>query len=260
MYLSHRQIAFALLLVLSSAGCASSGVAPTLTREDAGIALAKRNVGIDYLSNGRTPMAIRELRFSRDLNPEDPVTIHWLGEAYRRRGLLDEALECFLLAQEQIPDDSALRLNLGGLYVQLKRYPEAIEQFQFLIDDPTFAAPWKAYSNKGWAQLQLGHVQEARISFEDALAFRPTYWPARLNLGILDNQEGRRLQAIVNFEKVLERKLGKSAEAETHYRLGETYVSMGRRDKAVEYFRLAAEGAPYDRWGRESEEYLKLLH
>ena len=260
MYAIHRQIAFALLLVLAGSGCASSGAAPTLTREDAGIALAKRNVGIDYLSSGRTPMAIRELQFSRDMNPEDPVTIHWLGEAYRRRGLLDKALESFLLAVEQIPDDSALRLNLGGLYVQLKRYPEAIEQFQFLIDDPTFGAPWQAYSNKGWAQLQLGHTREARLSFEDALAFRPTYWPARLNLGILDNQEGRRLQAIVNFEKVLERKLGKSAEAETHYRLGETYVSMGRRDKAVEYFMLAAEGAPYGHWGRESEEYLKLLH
>jgi len=255
----HRQIAFVLLLALAGSGCASPGAAPAISREDAGIALAKRNVGIDYLANGRTPMAIRELQFSRDINPEDPVTVHWLGEAYRRRGLPAKALECFLLALQEIPDDSSLRLNLGGLYVQLKRYPEAIEQFQFLIDDPTFGAPWQAYSNKGWAQLQLGNVREARMSFEDALSFRPSYWPARLNLGILDNQEGRRLQAIVNFEKVLERKLGKSAEAETHYRLGETYVSLGRRDKAVEYFRLAAEGAPYERWGRESEEYLKLL-
>lgn len=260
MHAIHRQIAFVLLLVLVGSGCVSPSSVSTVVREDAGIALAKRNVGIDYLASGRTPMAIRELQFARDLNPEDPVTVHWLGEAYRRRGLLDKALECFLLALEQIPGDAALRLNLGGLYVQIKRYPEAIEQFQFLIDEPTFAAPWKAYSNKGWAQLQLGHAHEARLSFEDALSFRPSYWPARLNLGILDNQEGRSLQAIVNFEKVLERKIGKSAEAETHYRLGETYVSLGRRDKAAEYFTLAAEGAPYERWGRESEEYLKLLY
>ena len=255
-----RRTVFALVLALAGTGCASSGGGSALTEGDARIAVAKRNVGIDHLASGRTPMAIRELRVAHDLNPEDPVTIHWLGEAYRRRGLFDKALENFLKAVDQIPDDPDLHLNLAGLYVQLKRYPEAIEQYQILIDDPTFSAPWRAYSNKGWAELQLGHTQEARDSLEEALAYRPTYWPARLNLGILDKQEGRDLQAIVNFERVLERKVGRSAEAETHYRLGETYVSMGRRDKAVHYFRLAAERAPYERWGRESEEYLKLLH
>lgn len=256
----HRQIVTAVVLALASAGCASSGGEPALSAEDARIAVAKRNVGIDYLANGRTPMAIRELQFAYQLNPEDPVTIHWLGEAYRRRGLLDKALEHFLMAVERMPNDPDLRLNLAGLYVQLKRYPEAIESSQILIDDPTFAAPWKAYTNRGWAELQLGHTEQARKSFEEALAYQPSYWPARLNLGILDSQEGRKLQAVANFEKVLERNIGRSAEAETNYRLGETYVSMGRRDKAVQYFKLAAENAPYERWGQQSEEYLKILH
>ncbi len=259
MHSIHRLTLFALVFALAGAGCASSG-GGVVSDEDARIALAKRNIGIDYLSKGRTPMAIRELQLAQELNPHDLVTTHWLGEAYRRRGLLDRALEQFLKAVEGMPDDPDLHLNLAGLYVQLKRFPEAIEHSQILIDDPTFPAPWKAYTNKGWAELQLGHVQEARVSFEQALAFRPTYWPARLNLGILDSQEGRRMQAIVNFERVLERKVGRSAEAETNYRLGETYVSLGRRKKAVQYFKQAAERAPYERWGRESEEYLKLLH
>ena len=151
-------------------------------------------------------------------------------------------------------------LNITGLYIQLKRFPESIESSQVLIDDPTFPAPWKAFTNKGWAELQLGHTQEARASFEEALAFQPRYWPARLNLGILDAKEGRRLQAIVNFEKVLERNIGRSVEAETNYRLGEAYVSLGRREKALEYFKIAAEKAPYQRWGQQSQEYLKLLH
>jgi Tfp pilus assembly protein PilF len=260
MHSIDRQTVFALVLALAGAGCASLGGAPALTQRDLRIAVAKRNVGIDYLGSGRTPMAIRELRLALELNPEDPVTIHWLGEAYRRRGLLDRALEHFLKAADQIPEDPDLCLNLAGLYMQLKRYPEAIEQSQILIDDPTFSAPWKAYTNKGWAELQLGHTQDARSNFEEALAYRPTYWPARLNLGILDSREGRELQAIANFERVLERKLGRSAEAETNYRIGETYVSLGRRSKAVQYFKLAAERAPYGRWGRDSEEYLKLLH
>lgn len=247
-------------LALAIAGCATPGPTPEEHEQDLRIALAKRNVGLDHLANGRTPMAIRELQLAYELNPEDPVTIHWLGEAYRRRGLLDKALEHFEIARKMNPSDPDLLLNLAGLYIQLKRFPEAIEASQVLIDDPTFAAPWKAYTNRGWAELQLGHTSQARSCLDEALAFRPNYWPARLNLGILELQEGHKLQAIVNFEKVLERDVGRSAEAETNYRLGEAYVSLGRRDKAVGYFKLAAERAPYERWGKQSEEYLKLLY
>jgi Tfp pilus assembly protein PilF len=261
MALSHR-LAHLLALVALAAltGCASAPKAALVTEVDARIALAKRNVGLDYLANGRVPMATRELQQSHQLNPEDPVTVHWLGEAYRRRGLYDTAMEQFQTALLQIPADPDLRLNLAGLCVQMKRYAEAVEHSQFLIDDPTFNAPWTAFTNKGWAEFKMGKTLEARMSLEEALAFRPEYWPARLNLGIVDAQEGRKLQAIMNFEKVLERNIGPSAEAETNYRLGETYVSIGRRDKAVHYFKLAAEGAPYDRWGQQSEKYLKLLH
>ena len=247
-------------LAIASAGCATPAATPEEHAVDLRIAVAKRNVGLDHLANGRTPMAIRELQRAYEINPEDPVTIGWLGEAYRRRGLLDKALEYFEMARKMSPEDPDLLLNLAGLYIQLKRFPEAIDASQVLIDDPTFAAPWKAYTNRGWAELQLGHVTEARSCLEEALAFRPNYWPARLNMGILELQEGRKLQAIVNFEKVLERNVGPSAEAETNYRLGEAYVSLGRRDKAVEYFKLAAERAPYERWGKQSEEYLKLLY
>jgi tetratricopeptide (TPR) repeat protein len=250
-----------LLFATGGAGCASSpSVDPEQHAKDLRIALAKRNVGVDYLAKGRTPMAIRELQLAYKLNPDDPVTANWLGEAYRRRGLLDRALDHFLIAREMAPDDFDLLLNLTGLYIQLKRFSEAVEVSQVLIDEPTFSAPWKAYTNRGWAELQLGQTLEARASFEEALAFRPVYWPARLNLGILDSREGRRLQAIANFQKVLERNLGKRAEAETNYRLGEAYVSLGRRDKAVQYFKVAAEKAPYAQWGKQSEEYLKLLH
>jgi type IV pilus assembly protein PilF len=248
------------LLLVAGSGCASTAVDPEQRAADIRIAVAKRNVGVDYLAKGRTPMAIRELQFSFDLNPDDALTVLWLGEAYRRRGLLDKALEHMLLAREMDPTDHDMLLNLTGIFVQLKRFPEAIETSQVLIEDPTFAGPWKAFTNRGWAELQLGHTSEARASFEEALAFQPRYWPARLNLGILDAKQGRGLQAVANFERVLERNVGRSVEAETNYRLGEAYVSLGRRGKALSYFKIAAERAPYERWGQQSQEYLKLLH
>jgi tetratricopeptide (TPR) repeat protein len=100
----------------------------------------------------------------------------------------------------------------------------------------------------------------ARASLEEALAFKPDYWPARLNLGILEAKSGRSLAAIINFESVLERSnLGKSVESEATYRLGEVYVAMGQRTKALEYFKRSAEQMPLGHWAQQSEEYLKLL-
>jgi type IV pilus assembly protein PilF len=251
------RLALAMLacLVLGTGGCAS---APSVA--DQRIARARRNVGIDYLAKGRTPHAIRELQSAQKLAPDDPVTIHWLGEGYRRHGLLDKALEYFLRSIELDPEAQEVRLNLAGLYIQRKLYPEAIEQCQALIDDPTFASPWQAYTNRGWAELQLGELDAAHASLQEALAFRRTYWPARLNLGILEARRGQTMAAVVNFEQVLERNISKAASSEVNYHLGEAYVRMGRRQKAVEFFKTSASTAPYGPWAEQSAEYLKLLH
>jgi tetratricopeptide (TPR) repeat protein len=122
------------------------------------------------------------------------------------------------------------------------------------------SSPWHAYTNRGWAELQLGQLDAANASFLEALAFRRTYWPARLNLGILEAKRGQPLAAIVNFERVLERDIGKAATSEVNYHLGQAYVRMGRRDKAVKYFQKSASVAPYSRWAEQSAEYLRILH
>ncbi len=246
-------------LSLEAAGCV---LGPSAQERERGlrIARARRDVGLDALVKGRTPLAIRELQLAHELDMDDPVTIHWLGEAYRRRGLLDKGLERFLQALELAPEDQQLRLNLAGLYIQLERYSEAIEQSQFLIDDPTFPSPWQAFTNRGWAEFQLGQLDAANASLVEALAFRRTYWPARLNLGIVEAERGQPLDAIVNFEQVLERNIGEAATSEVNYHLGQAYVRMGRRDRAAEYFKRSASSAPYGRWAEQSAAVLKHLH
>jgi type IV pilus assembly protein PilF len=247
------------ILLLAASGCASGPTAEQVA-QDQRVGTARRDVGLDYLAHGKTAMAIRELQDAQQLVPHDPVTIHWLGEAYRRRGLLGRALENMVLAVELDPEAQELRLNLAGLYIQLERYDEAITHSQVLIDDPTFPSPWRAFTNRGWAELQLGLISDARKSFDEALLFKHDYWPARLNLGILEAESGRALAAIVNFEQVLERKkLRYGAESEANFRLGQAYVSMGQRGKALEYFKRSSERLPLGRWAKQSGEYLKLL-
>src|SRR5690606_40350034 len=87
-------------------------------------------------------------------------------------------------------------LNLSALYIQLQRYEESIAHTRRLLEDPTFPQPWRALTNLGWAELQLGQARAAAEHLQLALDHRDDYWPARLNPGILDASRGRPAAAI----------------------------------------------------------------
>ena len=257
----------AAMAIVSNAGCLS----PELVSTDDTVApvtqaRAKRDLGIDYLSGRRTAMAIRELRASMRLDSSDPETHLWLGESYRRKGRTEEA-EAFLLDAIRLSEpeqDSrttqAARLTLSALLSQIGRYEDSLEHCEALAGDPTFSTPWRPLTNCGWALLQLARFDEARTHFEEALDFFPRFGPALLNLGILHTKQGHPLAAIETLERALDaRRLGASGLGETHYRLGEIYVALGRRDKAVGHFREATIKAPSGEWRTQSQAYLDLL-
>ena len=45
-----------------------------------------------------------------------------------------------------------------------KRYAEAIPECDRLIDDPTFASPWRALTNRAWAEYKLGRARARRAT------------------------------------------------------------------------------------------------
>jgi len=229
------------------------------------LAVAVRDVGIDHLSQGRTAMAIRKLLDAYDMDPTDPVTHLSLGEAYRRKGMLERAEEELLQAIALSDDTTDYNhqetvLNLSALYIQMKRYDDAIAQCRLLIVDPTFSSPWRALTNKGWAELKLGRIEAARRSFEEALDFHPRYAPAHLNLGILEQNERRMLAALRHFQLAVDgNQMPADAVAEANYRMAEIYVSIGKRGKAIEHFNVALDRSPYGQWAAQSRSYLELL-
>lgn len=265
---SARRIATLLVcagMLLTSTACMTvsytSEDEPTITESQ-----AKRDLGVDYLSTRRTGMAIRELRESLELDPSDPPTHLWLGEAYRRKGQTDRA-EAFLLDALRLArgtnDSTTIQealLTLSALMAQMGRFEDSIPHCEALADDPTFSTPWRPLTNCGWALIKLGRLDEARVRLNQALDYFPRFGPALLNLGILEEKEGHRLAAVKTLEKaVASRRLTASAHAEANFRLGELFVALGRRDRAVEHFSEAAKVAPEADWGSESQAYLDLL-
>jgi Tfp pilus assembly protein PilF len=249
---------------LLASGCVSPQI-----EDDMGTvseARAHRDLGIEYLSTGRTAMAIRELTMSIEQDASDPMAHLWIGEAYRRKGQTEHALSAFETAargaaqRRDVQTEQDARLNLSALFSQMGRHADALPHCEALAQDPTFSSPWRALTNCGWALLQLGRYDEARAHFRDALEYFPRYGPALLDLGILETKQGHSLAAIASFEKAIASgRLNTSGRAEANFRLGEIFVSLGDREKAIEHFRAAVETGPMVEWGTQSQAYLDLL-
>ena len=251
-------LATGLLTLVPVFGCAT---APPAEDEEHKIkrAASHFNLAADHADNGRLEFALRDLLAAERLDPGDPRIQHSLGMVYLQKGKVAEAKMHLLRALEIRPDYGQARFNLSTLYLNQERYEECIQHSKILYDDATFPWPWRALTNWGWAAYKLGRVEEARRQLEYSRDFRARYWPTLLNLGILEAEQGHKVEAIGYFGDVLEIEPGLSAAAEANYRLAEIYVSLGKRKQAVGHLRTAVVKAPSDPWGKKSEEYLKLL-
>ena len=252
----------AVAVLLSQTACMIPVIDPSEMTEDErkrDQARARRDLGIDYLSKGQNAIALRELVFAVKANPDDPATQLWLGEGYRRQGHDDLALGAMTEAVRLEPTYQVAHNNLSAFYIQLEDYENAVKHAQVLIDDPLYGQPWKAFSNRGYAQMKLGRIAEARESLEIATEFRKDFWPASLNLGLLERDAGNKLKAVKHFQRVIKHPVGHGPRAEASFHIAQILVSIGHREKAIKYFTASAQNDPDGRWADQSRDYLKIL-
>jgi type IV pilus assembly protein PilF len=252
--------ALALCLVVSLS-CATGGSKQSKAEQEADKrqAVAHYNLGIHHMTQGNTALSIRELRAAVEKDPSDAWIHLALAEAYRLKGKLAECESHLKQSLALSPDFQNARLTLSALYIQTGRYAEAVPEAERLVDDPSFPAPWRAHTNLGSALFKLGRISEARQHLELALEYRPFYLTALLDLAVLEAEAGNKLKAIGLLTQVLEYEPGAMVESEANFRLGEAYVSLGKREDALVYLSKAKASRPGGPWAKRSEEYLKLL-
>jgi Tfp pilus assembly protein PilF len=248
-----------MLLALGSLGCASTGAKEADAKLASRKATSHLTLGADHLENGRAALALREFLTAETLDPLNPRIQYALGEGYLARRKSEEAEAHYLRALEIDPAYHEARLSLSALYIVGQRYEEARSACQWLVDDPTFPAPWRALANLGWADYKLGQTGPARKSLRLALDYAEEYWPALLSLAVIESEQGRRREAIGLLEELIEIGPPDKVQAEANYRLAENYIALGRRDRAVGHLTTAAARAPEGEWARRSKEYLRLL-
>lgn len=137
------------------------------------------------------------------------------------------------------PELSEIYSNLGSALSQLERFPEAIEMhrkaLELLPDDAM------GHYHLGNTYLRINDLENARLSFEKALAIDQNLPPAHGNLGLLFMQKKDYANAERHFQILL--KLAPQ-EPSPYTVLAELRVQQGRIDEAVQLYRQALRLAP----------------
>ena len=129
-------------------------------------------------------IALKEAEDALGFDPNNADAWHIKGlvlhQSFHR---LDEAQSAYAKALELKNPFSDARANLGNLYMDQKRYDDAIAQYQLALSDVMYRTPFIPQGNMGWAFFKKGDSKQAIELLKNALAVNPKYCLGELSLG-----------------------------------------------------------------------------
>jgi len=181
------------------------------------------------IHEGKPISALRELDEALRLDPTHAKSYYLMGFVYMGRRNYGEARIHLQKAVDLDPKLYEARNALAATYLALKRWQDAIDTVQPLIEDPLNPTPWLAYNNAGWAHHKLGHTSKALQHLEQALFFNPKFCLGYYNMGLVLKDAGRLEQARMKLEQANKRC---PKHAPTLLHLGEIYEHAARWGEA----------------------------
>jgi protein O-GlcNAc transferase len=117
------------------------------------------------------------------------------------KGLIKEAIHCYVTAVRLMPRFAAAHSNLGSILKEQGKLEQALAHYHEAITiDPLFA---DAYSNMGNVYKDLGRLDDAIKCYTTAIRIRPAFADAYSNLASAYKDGGQVVDAITCYRKAL---------------------------------------------------------
>jgi tetratricopeptide (TPR) repeat protein len=216
-------------------------------------------LGNFYYGRRRYEEAIRQYRRVLELTPDNAAVLSNLAGTYIETRRLSEA-EPLLRKAIGLAPSYPLYSNLGLVYLDSERYPQAVTTFRhaLALNDRDY----RLWGNLGLACRYSGAQAEERQAFERAAALaeaasrlQPQDAVLQANLAKFNAWLGRRDEALVRIQAGLALAPGDQAVLK---RVAETYTRLGMRREAVDAIRRAL-ALGYPRQQLEQNQELKDL-
>jgi type IV pilus assembly protein PilF len=234
---------FATALCLLS-GCVSSD-ARLGEKDDEAAAAYNLQLGIDYFRQGNLSLAKEKLDRSMQQNPKNAQIYVASGMLYDRLGETNKADQYFSKAANLEPKDGDIINSYAVFLCRKGDYKKGEELALRAATNPLYKTPEAAYFNAGNCAVDAKHNADAEKYFRSAVAVRPNFTPALLQLAQLEFKAGNYLPARGFLERFQQMSKPTSASlwllVQVEYALGNTSVSADYARRLKRDFPTASE-------------------
>ncbi len=123
--------------------------------------------------------------------------------ALMQRQQVDAALDAYRTLVERAPDMADAWYNLGYLLRQTRQFEAALESYEAALAN-RISAPEEVYVNRAVIMLEhLGRDADAEQELRRAIAAKPGFLPAWLNLGLVYEDRGDRVAARAAYNEAI---------------------------------------------------------
>jgi len=155
------------------------------------------NKALAFHKSGRLEDAKKIYENLLTKNPNNFEITNLLGVVFLQLKKYDEAIFLIKKAININPNHHALYNNLGVSYKEIEKYSEAIDSFKKAIKiNPNYS---EAYNNLGIVLKKNHQYEEAYNNYRESIKLNPTYTEAYNNLGLLYLEIKDLKNAILNF-------------------------------------------------------------
>ncbi len=246
----QRIVTLTLVAALIVTGCATDEA--YRQRE----ARAARDLGERYLARNDTSRALEQFLKALEIYSDDPYLHYDLALTYDMKGALDKAKYHLKKAIELKPDYSDAYNYLGFVYFRQGKVDEAIEAYHKALENLLYLNPQDAHLNLGVAYLSRKEYQKAKVHLEEAIRLVPDFAAAYNNLGKVYEGLRQYSEAKESYERAIEYN---SEYADAYLNLGKLLYRSGDRQKAIKAFDKVIRLEPGSDRAKEARRYLRVL-
>jgi type IV pilus assembly protein PilF len=252
--MNRQLLVLTLVSLLLSAGCVSTTTdskANPGDREESPRDAAAYNadLAVAYLRQGNLAAAREKIDRALSQDGQNPKVRTTAGLIYDRLGEDKKAEGYFSSAVRLAPDDPEVLNNYGVYLCRKGQAREGARLFVKAAGNPLYRTPEVAYNNAGLCTKRAGMTAEAQQYFERALALKPKFADALMQLADLNFEQGKMSEAQALVQRYLgglpatpqilwlgvrvERALGNRAAADAYAKRLKTEYPKTEQTKAL---------------------------
>lgn len=218
-------------------------------------------LGMEKIAKNDLQGALLDLKKAEQANPYDPEVYYGLALTYRQwdkpalaLSYIDKAIQYGDKLGFEHPGMKSEAYNLkGDILAGLKRYDEALANFERALKDDLYANPEYTLYNMAVVNLALGKRDAAQVRLDEALNKNPHYAPAWLAKGRILTQKGDTAGAINALRHAV---LEFPGYLEAHADLAQLYIQTGDKKAAVSHLKELLRLDPEGELGRQARRTL----